>query len=220
MKILLIILAVLLFLLLAPLTVELAYQEELTLKVRYLFLKLNILPMVEKEEKPEDKPKKAKKKKESPEEKPKKKKKFSLDFLLEILELAKQALSSLRNPLGYFLRHIHYRDLWLHILVAREDAHQTALRYGQCQAVIHSVFSPLRNCVDVKTTDIQIQADFIGEEEKFAGGGKLKLRPAHALIFAFWFLGSFAIGYLRRKHTESKLQKELKKQCENKQTTN
>lgn len=209
MWILLTILAVLLFLLSMPVTVTAAYEDEITLKLQYLFFKVGILPAPPKEEKEETPPKEKKAPKE--EQQPKKKKKISLDFVLEILELVKQALNSLKNPLGWFLRRIRYRDIWLNIIVCQEDAHQTALRYGQVQAIFHSVFSLLRNCIDIKTTEVQINADFIGEEEKFAGGGKIKLRPINAIIFVFWFAGSFAIGYLKRKYRESQLQKQLKK---------
>lgn len=211
MWILLTILAVLLFLLSMPVTVTAAYEDEITLKLQYLFFKIGILPAPPKEEKEEKPPKEKKKKAPKEEQQPKKKKKISLDFVLEILELVKQALSSLKNPLGWFLRKIRYCDIWLNIIVCQEDAHQTALRYGQVQAIFHSVFSLLRNCIDIKTTEVQINADFIGEEEKFAGGGKIKLRPINAIIFVFWFAGSFAIGYLKRKYRESQLQKQLKK---------
>lgn len=211
MWILLIILAVLLFLLSMPVTVTAAYEDEVTLKLQYLFFKIGVLPASPKEETEEKPPKEKKGKAPKEEQQPKKKKKISLDFVLEILELVKQALSSLKNPLGWFLRKIRYRDIWLNITVCQEDAHQTALRYGQVQAIFHSVFSLLRNCIDIKTTEVQINADFIGEEEKIAGGGKIKFRPINAIIFVFWFAGSFAIGYLKRKYRESQLQKQLKK---------
>ncbi len=207
------ILAILLFLLCMPLTAEIAYREELSLQVQYLLFKIAILPQENKEEKP-PKEKKAKKKKEESAEKTEKKpkKKITLDSLLELLEWVKLALSSVGHPLGWFLRSIYYRDVWLHILVAKEDAHQTALRYGQCQAIVHTVFTLLRNCLDIKTTDVQIRADFIGENELFQGGGKIKLKPITAFIFLFWFIGRFIKGFVQNKWQEHKLEK----QCENK----
>lgn len=213
MWILLTILAVLIFLLSMPVTVTAAYEDEITLRLQYLFFKVGILPAPPKENK-EEKPQKEKKDSKEGEKQPKPKKKISLDFVLEILELVKQALSSLKDPLGWFLRKIRYRDIWLRVTVCREDAHQTALRYGQVQAIFHSVFSLLRNCIDIETADVQINADFIGEEEQFAGGGKIKLRPINAIIFVFWFAGSFGIAYLRGKWKDSQLQKELKKKQE------
>lgn len=204
------ILALLLFLLFLPVTAEAAYQRELTLKIHYLFFHFNALPAKAKKE-TEDKPSKEKKEKGKEEsDKKQENKKNTLDSALELLELTKQALSSLRNPLGWFLRKIRYRDLWLHITVCQEDAHQTALRYGQVQAMFHSVFSLLRNGIDIHTTDIRINADFIGEEEQFAGGVKVKIRPLYALIFVLWFAGSFGIGHLKQKYVESKLEKELR----------
>lgn len=202
------ILALFLLLLFLPVTAEAAYQEELTLKIRYLFFRFTVLPAKPKEE-TEDKPSTEKIEKEESDKK-QEQKKINLDSVLEILELVKQALSSLRNPLGWFLRKIRYRDLWLHVMVCQKDAHQTALRYGQVQAIFHSIFSLLRNCIDIQTTDIQINADFIGEEEHFSGGVKVKIRPLYALIFILWFAGSFGVGYLKRKYVESKMERELK----------
>lgn len=220
MWIFLTILAVLLFLLCMPLTAEIAYREELSLRVQYLFLNIGILP----QEKKEDKPKKEKKSKKKQEQeangeegkKKKAKKKMTLDSLLQLLELAKLALSSVGHPLGWFLRSIYYRDVWLHILVAKEDAHQTALRYGQIQAIIHTVFTLLRNCLDIKTTDVQIQADFIGEKELFQGGAKIKLRPINVFILLFWFIGRFIKGFVQNKWLEHKTKKQCEKQTENK----
>ena len=63
---------------------------------------------------------------------------------------------------------------------------------------------------------LDLGLDFIGEEEKFSGGMKVKVRPLNVLIFVFWFAGSFGIGYLKRKRRESKLLKELKKQNQHK----
>ena len=89
MWILLTILAVLLFLLSMPVTVTAAYEDEITLKLQYLFFKIGILPAPPKEEKEEKPPKEKKKKAPKEEQQPKKKKKISLDFVLEILELVK-----------------------------------------------------------------------------------------------------------------------------------
>ncbi len=217
LKILGIILLLLMLLLCFPITLEGAFGEKVSLKLKWLFLKFKILPTEKKEKEPKT-PKKEKKAetKTEEEQKPEEKKKLNLETVLSILELVKEALSSLKNPLGWFLRRIDYRDLWLHILVCRSDAHQTALHYGQCQAVVHGAFAVLRNTVDIQIRDIQIKADFVGEEEKIEGGGKLKLRPINALILVLWFAGRFGISYLKNISRDKKLNKELKAQYSNK----
>ncbi len=217
LKILGIVLLLFILLLCVPITLEGAFGEEVSLKLKWLLLKFKILP-TEKKEKQAKLPKKEKKSKSKPEEEknPEEKKKLNLDTMLAILELVKEALSSIKNPLGWFLRRIDYRDVWLHILVCRSDAHQTALSYGQCQAAVHGVFAVLRNTVDIQIRDVQIKADFVGEEEKIAGGGQIKLRPINALILALWFGGSFGISYLKNLSRDKKLKKELKAQYSNK----
>lgn len=209
------ILIFLLILLLIPVSVDAEKTEEISLKIRYFLFKFTVFPMKEKSEKKKSKPKKVKKKSKKSQDKDEKpKKKFDLDFLLEILEIVKEALGSVKNPLGYLLRHIHFRNVWLKILIAKSDAHQTALTYGKFNAMIHSVVSLMKNCVDIKIDDIQIQANFISEEEWFKGGAKLKFRPINVLIFAFWFGFSFLISYLKRKFTEKKLLKQLHEKVE------
>ncbi len=210
-------LLLLLILLSFPVTLEGSFGEEISLQLQYLFLKLKLLPSEKKAEEPQKQTVKKTKAKSSDEE-PKQKKTMTLDGILAILELVKEALSSLGSPLGWFLRKIRYRDLWLHLMICQSDAHQTALRYGQCQALVHSVFAVLRNTVDVTVKDVQINADFIGEEERFAGGGKVKLRPINALIFVLWFGGRFGITYLKDRSRDKKLKQELKAQCSNNTT--
>ena len=87
MWILLTILAVLLFLLSMPVTITAAYEDEITLKLQYLFFKIGILPAPPKEEKEEKPPKEKKKKASKEEQQPKKKKKRQ-----------KNPLQQLKNP--------------------------------------------------------------------------------------------------------------------------
>ncbi len=213
LKILGALLLLLILLLCFTVTMEAAYEKEVTLRIRWLFFRVGILPAKKKAEK-EEKSKKSKKTKEKKaEEKTKPKKKMTLDDILSILELVKLALEKLGSPLGWFLRRIRYRDLWLHALICQSDAHQTALRYGQCQAFLHGILTVLRNDLDLTVKELIINADFIGEEESFSGGGQIRLRPIYLLIFLFWFGGSFGIAYLKERKQEKKLRKELKAQC-------
>lgn len=187
-------------------------RRSLSLRIRYLFLKLQILLKKEKpepEQTVEDKPKKAQKAKKLKEEKPKEKK--TLDQFLSILELVKQAVESIKKPLGFLLRSLKFRHISLRIVTAQEDAHQTALRYGQTCAAVYGTWAFLRNVMDVQVDDIDIQADFIHEEEQFFGKGSLKIAPIAGLIFALWFLGSFGWRFFRSKLEKSNEEKGAKK---------
>ena len=194
MKIFLFILLFLLFLLCVPVIVEVTYREELTVTLRYFF-RLTLYPAAKKE-KPAPEKKPAETKTEKPQTAPKQK---PLDRFLSLLEMLRMLLSSLKKPFLFLLHTIWFSKVWLHIVVSREDAHQTALRFGQTHALVYSVLAFLNNGLQIKKPDIQIQADFFREKEELAGGGRLCIIPLTALIAGVWFACSFGWQFLRKK---------------------
>jgi len=209
MKILLIILLLLLGLLLLPLCFVLRWQDELQLELRIFFWHKTLLPAPPKP--PKEKAAEAAAKSAEPAEK-KPKKKLDSGQLLQLLSLVKSALQSLGRPLGWFLRQLRLRDLWLDLVIVQEDAHQTALRYGQIQAALHSLLGLLDRHIRWKPQDLQIRADFIGEEERLWGGFSLTLRPLTLLTFGLWFLGRFGKKLIQDWWTDKKLARQLSKQ--------
>ena len=212
LKILLIILLLLLGLLLLPLRFVLGWREELQLELGIFFWHKTLLPQPEKAPEAEAKKESPNKKKEEKESPKKPKKKLDSGQLLELLSLAKTALQSLGRPLGWFLGKLKLRDLWLDLTIVQEDAHQTALRYGQIQAALHSLLGLLDTRIRWKPEDLQIRADFVGQEERLWGGFSLTLRPIWLLIFGLWFLGRFVKKLIQDWWTDKKLARQLSKQ--------
>lgn len=211
----------LLLLLFLPLTAEIRYQKQWFITLRYLFFHCSLLPQdasnMESKTKKKSK-KKGKFKKARKDEEKNAEEKAESDSLFSMLDLIKQALSSLKNPLGWFLRKIRYRNIKLDWVICQEDAHLTALRYGQANAMVYTVLSLLKNCMDMDSAKLNIRADFVGEEGQVSGQVHIKLRPLYALIFVLWFAARFVYTYVKEQSSEKSAQKASKQQAGEKET--
>lgn len=165
MNIFLIILSVILIiidiLIFCPISIKLVYDNDLKLRVGYLFPVFRILPQKPKNEeaerkKEEKKKKKAAKKasKETESEQSEKKKKgnfiseyknaHGLDGLIELLKtLAKIALEAVKK----ITDHTVISKMELHLLIGSEDAATTALTYGGACSAVFPLISVIENNV-------------------------------------------------------------------------
>lgn len=169
---LLITLGILLFLALLlwmPVRAHLVYDETLSLKISYLFLRFHILPPKPKKEKPKRAAKGKKKGKEgeqpAPGEEQKEKKK---DMLPIIWEIVKDAGSAVKTALA----HLKVYDVEFRATLIREDAYETAMGYGRFCAVAYGVLASLRNFIDLRVRAFEIVPDFT----RYEGGDLYKLR--------------------------------------------
>ncbi|MBQ9914013.1 MAG: DUF2953 domain-containing protein [Clostridia bacterium] len=168
---LLVLLGIVLFFVLVlsvPVRVSLAYDDKIRLSVRYLFIKLNILPAgPKKEKKPE------KQKKEKPEEKPKEEKPPKEKKPNPILEMVKAnghdgmmtVVSNLGKVLGTYggklFKSIIFDRLELNVTVGTGDSAATAIKYGQtCQKVFPVMGFICSNNL-VRKYDINVEPDFL-----------------------------------------------------------
>lgn len=168
---LLVLLGIVLFFVLVlsvPVRVSLAYDDKIRLSVRYLFIKLNILPAgPKKEKKPE------KQKKEKPEEKPKEDKPPKEKKPNPILEMVKAnghdgmmtVVSNLGKVLGTYggklFKSIIFDRLELNVTVGTGDSAATAIKYGQtCQKVFPVMGFICSNNL-VRKYDINVEPDFL-----------------------------------------------------------
>lgn len=156
-----------------PLKVNLGYNDKISLSIKYLFIKLNILPTDPNKPKKEKKPKEEKKPKpEKTNEAPKEKKPNP------ILEMVKangfdgmmEVLGNLGNVLkifgGKLLRSIVFDKADINISVGTGDAASTAIKYGKICQKVYPVMGFLCNNNVVKHHDINIEADFLANETK------------------------------------------------------
>ncbi len=155
-----------------PLKVALGYDDKISLDIRYLFVKLKILPTDPNKPKKEKSPKEKKPEEPKKEEAPKEKKPNP------IVEMAKangfdgmmEVLGNLGNVLkifgGKLLRSIVFNKADINITVGTGDAASTALKYGKTCQKIYPIMGFLCSNNVVKHHNINISADFLANDTK------------------------------------------------------
>lgn len=192
MKVLLIILAVILFfigILSVPFHVYSEYVESFVLYVRWLFVKIYIYPPADKKKKKKKKDKKKKDdkkedeeeddKKDEEEEKPKEKgDNFIKTFYNNqgvpgMINLIGSIAKKLKKGLHKIGKSFYIREMWLRINVADSDSAETAIKYGKICSAVYPSLGYIIDCVNAKNCSVKIQPDFLGR--KTQGAFKLHL---------------------------------------------
>ncbi len=200
-------------------TVNGEFFDEFRLNVKWLFLKIDILPAKKK-----DKPKKEKapkEKKEDPateeatEETPTEKKenifvKFynnqGFDGVIQLINNVGKALGKLMHS---FKKHIVLRELYLWMTVTGGcDAAETVLAYGRiCQKVFPALSFICTN-LTVKKYDVEIEPDFLGNKNKAEFAFSVSVRPIFILnaliVFVFRLLVKVVLKFLMGIKDKSK----------------
>lgn len=173
-------------------TVNGEFFEEFKLNIKWLFVKIDILP-AKKKDKPQ-KEKAPKEKKEKPqteepvEETPTEKKenifvKFynnqGFDGVIQLLNNVGNALGKLMHS---FKKHIVLREIYLWMTVTGGcDAAETALEYGRiCQKVFPTLSFICTN-LTVKKYDVEIEPDFLGSKNTAQFAFSVSVRPIFIL---------------------------------------
>lgn len=192
MTVLLVICGVLLFLFLLtlfPLRVQLGFEQEFSLTLRYLFLRFHLAPGEEQPE-PEEK-----KQEEKAEEEKKTEKKIDIKqilkrqgvsgFLKSLFELiglvakaSKRLLSHLKMPKF---------DLYL-CLAGAEDAAEAAIQYGQVSGAVYSACGVLFKLMDCRKKAVSVDLDYQSEESTVVFSTVLSILPIFLLREAFSLL--------------------------------
>ena len=198
----LIFLGIILFIILLlalPVHVIAEWNEKLTLRVRYLYIKYTKIPGKEKEKKKKT-PKKEKEEKPT-EEKPKKPKKKhtpeeNIDGFIDAVHRygpgAKQILRNIR---------VHRREGYWQI--AAEAAAACAIRYGRSCALLNTAFGFLRNLVKIEKTKLRVYPDFIAEKEEIRVLADIEANPLVAIIGALRIAFAFLSNIIKEQKKET-----------------
>lgn len=173
-------------------TVNGEFFDEFKLNVKWLFLKIDILPAKKKDKpKKEKTPKEKKEKTEETtptEETPAEKKenifvKFynnqGFDGVIQLINNVGKALGKLMHS---FKKHIVLRELYLWMTITGGcDAAETALEYGRiCQKVFPALSFICTN-LTVKKYDVEIEPDFLGQKNTAQFAFSVSVRPIFIL---------------------------------------
>ena len=142
-----------------PVKVSLAFDNKIHLTVKYLFIKLNILPV------DPNKPKKPAKPKKEPEKKPN-----------PILEMVKAngydgmmlVIKNLGRVLGIYggklFKSVVFDEIDLYISVGTGDAASTAIKYGETCQKVYPVLGFICSNNIVRKYDILVEPDFLANK--------------------------------------------------------
>ena len=155
-----------------PFHIIIGYDDKIRVSIRYLFVKLDILPL-------KSKPKKEKSPEEpKPEKEPEKSKEPKEKKPNPIIEMVKAngydgmmtVLSNLVNILkvygGKLFKSVVFDEIYLYIAVATGDAASTAIKYGQTCQKVYPLMGYICSNNIVKKYDIDVDTDFLANKTK------------------------------------------------------
>lgn len=176
---------IILILLLAPIHLNAVFDNELTLKLRYLFLIFTIVPAKEKKAKKKNKSTKENKSEKKP-EKEKKNSKIkdiiSKKGISGLIDIVKEIASIATGTLADLFKHIVISKLYIDISVSDDDAAQTAINYGYiCSGLYPSLGIILAQISHCKKQVINVYPDFDGNETKIDCEIRLHIKALFAI---------------------------------------
>ena len=156
-----------------PVHVSVGYDDKIRLSIKYLFIKLNILPVGEKKPK-KDKPAKEKQPKpEEPKKEPEEKKEKKPNPILEMVKanghdgmlLVIQNLGKVMGTYGGKLfKSVVFDEIVLHICVGTGDSATTAIKYGKTCRKVYPIFGFICSNNLVRRYDIDVHPDFLANK--------------------------------------------------------
>lgn len=201
MKIVLMVLAALFLLLLCPVRLHLHWKNELSATAKWLFLSFRLLPRPEqKKDKPDQEPQAAK---EAASATPKADQPSPVDTLTQYADLLPDLLGNLKSFVVYILRHTRVKKLRLDMLVAKEDAAETAISFGRANQAVYTALGLLQNLLRFGCKpEINIGFDYLGQTEEAEVWLTASLAPLFALLGAIGFAAGLLWSLITREKTQ------------------
>ena len=168
-----------------PITAQIKFKDDLSLKIK--FLGITVYKLKEKEEKPKEKIDKKEKAEQKPEEKEqgifsKLKAKYGFkDAIKEIFEFAGKVIREIKPQ----LLKIKFRKFKLDLVIVGEDAAMTAIEYGAVCGIVYPVLSFIEQNLNIKLKQINIEAGFKQSESSFSTSFDIKANVILFFIIAF-----------------------------------
>lgn len=154
-------LALILVLMLIPAGLALHYHgEDFTAEGKWLFLRFTLWPLPEKEE-----PEKQKKAGEKSRRKAKKEKKSERRPFMDWLQLINDLLPVLGEALRKMGKAITLKRCQITMVIAAEEADQTAIRYGRANALLYTIYAFLSRHIRVKEFKAELRQDYLSGPE-------------------------------------------------------
>ena len=192
----LIIFAFLILLLLIPVYLSASFDGKLGVRVRILFISFKLYPRPEKSEKKQLKKetKKSKKQKAKEEELSRSEELLRDEGISAVISYYNEMVRLIGTAVKRFIRIIVVDRLIVNVIVASDDASETALNFGRVCAVIYPAQALIESVLNIRKRKITIVPDFMTEKGYVRGEIKLHILPIRALwaliMFFIWYLGN------------------------------
>lgn len=172
------VLALLCALLFLDVALVIIYDETMKLRFFVLGIPLNLKKIMEKERKPRRKKKKKRKKDEIPEKKPPEKR--TLEEFFSFLEILSGAVREAGKTLQ---KHLRIRLNSFSLVVASQDAAQTAMIFGTANAAFYSFYAVLKafSRFSVRDDKVSIVADYVGSAWQCKMRLTMRIKPVFLL---------------------------------------
>lgn len=178
------ILLLIFLLLLCPVTVRLDYTDKLSVMIRFLFLKFRISPPDKEKIEKDGKKKTAKTGMGKKDEKQKKefwRTIYEEEGFSGALHFLKGIADILKNAAQGILSHLVIRLLDVRLIIAGEDAANTAILYGGVCSAVFPLLSWICSCAKVRKYNADIRPDFIAPKSQAEIALELSIRPIFVL---------------------------------------
>lgn len=204
------------------------YEGDVAVSVKWLFIKINILPKHEKKPKKE---KKKKEKKDKKEEEPKKedetikepKKKKGDNMFVRfyknrgvdgVVQLLKDACAALGGMFGRIGRAFTFEELYIALQIGGDDSADTAIKYGEVCAGAFPAMGLFANKARVKKYSIDISPDFIYNKTEARLHTQISLRPIKLInaVFVLVFELLFKVVLKLLMHSNAPAEEKVEKQ--------
>lgn len=103
-----------------------------------------------------------------------------LEIVFDLLEILELLCIKFMKLLG----HIRFKNVKMELVVATDDAAETAISYGRACAAVGAIVNYLDKAIHFSPKQISVISDFTGSEYRFYLNGVIKLRVFFLLKFA------------------------------------
>ena len=133
-----------------------------------------------------------------PEKKREKAQREPLEFS-QLLGVILDLLASIRGGAGLLVRNFRIYRVRLHLVVAAEDAAETAIRFGKVNAGVYSAYAVAQQLFNLERPDISIRPDFTSEKGLVDFAARGRVLPVVVLAAAIRIGAAFLVKTIQRR---------------------
>lgn len=135
---------------------------------------------------------------------------YAKDGAAGVIEFVQTLMETMGNAVGVFFRHFIINELHIKMIVAGEDAAQTAMSYGRLCGTFYPFIGVIRNGMTVRHYSEEIYADFLAPqgEDTLYFQGSICVKNLLGIVLAA--AKTFLVNLIKSRKTGNPVQKPVK----------